>query len=352
MLTTMLSLALLVVPPQEPPGDERTPARLVERFERLPADRRDLVLRNIERRLARENGDVLQRIQSRQRGASAYPQQPAPTWFLPADYAPVAAERHLVPRTDPVHQRATAKMASLVFLPDLHAEVVYDWRLGKAARNGKTASDVQRFANLAHGYVPCSDHAVAQVLEALDTDPTQRALGDYFAHLYADRNGAVFADTTMFDAWQSGTVVEMPDTDAIAFARRILGTQSFVAPIPDDRRRSRLYRKVQEAFTAHREYRTLRLSIAVAFVAADPAMDPTYAPLVRRAHWLWHTSDYDQKELAARLAAAGDRTTLLDEIDAALQHDPKPADTARAWLQETRDFLRTLADHELSQANG
>lgn len=350
----MLAVALLctAIAALQQPGAERSAEGLVGRFERLPEERREVVLRCIEKRLARENGDVLQRIQSRQRGASAYPLQPAPTWFQPAEFAPVAAPRRLVDRATQAHERATRGMAPLRFLPDLHAEIVYDWGLGKAVRTGAVPTALQRFANVAHGYVPSSDHAVAQVLEALDTDPAQRALGDYFAHLYADRDGAVFAGTTLFDAWQSGTVVEMPDTDAIGFARRILGTRSFVAPIPADRRRERLYRKVQEAFAEHREYRTLRLALAAAFVAADPKIDPVYAPLVRRAHWLWVACDHDPKALAARLAAAKDRTALLDEVDAALRTDGAAADEARAWIQETSDFLRVLADYELRQVDG
>lgn len=345
-------LALANPRPQTPPATTPTAADLVQRFERLPPERAELVLRNIEKRLARENGDVLQRIQGRQRGATAYAPPAAPVWFQPAEFAPVATPRRLVDRGEPAHQRATRDMAPLRFLPDLHTEVTYDWGLGKAVRSAGGLDARQRFANLANGYVPSTDHAVAQVLATLDTDPAQRALGNYFAHLYADRDGAVFAGTTLFDAWHSGRVVEMPDTDAIAFARRILGTQSFVAPIPDDRRRERLYRKVQEAFTAHREYRSLRLALAGAFVAAEPALDPTYNPLVRRAHWLWHASDFDPGALATRLTLAKDRKALLDEVDAALRNDPAPADAARAGLLETSDFLRALADHELQQAGG
>lgn len=350
--TTLLGtvLAFASPRPQTPPAAAPTAADLVQRFERLPTERAELVLRNIEKRLARENGEVLQRIQGRQRGVAAYAQPPAPSWFQPSEFAPVATPRHLVGRGEPAHQRATHDVAPLRFLPDLHAEVTYDWGLGKAVRTGSQPTSHQRFANLAHGYVPSTDHAVAQVLEILDTDPTQRALGDYFAHLYADRDGAVFAGTTLFDAWHSGRVVEMPDTDAIAFGRRVLQTSAFTAPLPADRRRDRLYEKVRVAFAAYREYRSLRCAAAAAFAIATPRIDKAYAPLVDRCHWLWVQCGGDVARFAERLHQTSERADLLQEIDAAIKSSVDVIDDRRAALRGIDEYLRALADRELQNA--
>jgi len=340
--------------PQDPAPAPPVPsaATLLERYARLGKDQRTTVVRNMEKRLQREADDILQRIQSCQRGDAAYPLRTAPVWYEPRDYAPVATPRHVVAKgTDP-HRAATHKIAGMPFLPDLHCAVVYDWSIGKAVRTGAVLGDDERFANYVHGYTPGADEAVAQALEVLDTDPLQRKLGAYFEHLYADREGRVFEGVTLFDAWHSGIVVEMPDTDAIAWARLILDTQSFVSPIPADRRRERLYARIKEGFADHREYRTLRLAAAAALVAAEPRIETTYEPLCRRSHWLWQKCEYQPKALAARFARTPDRTTLLREVDAAIEAEPDVIDSTRQALRATAEFLRALADYELGRANG
>jgi len=341
---------------QEPEPGPTAPAptakTLLERFARLDKDQRSTVVRNMEKRLLREDDDILQRIQSRERGEAAYPLRTPPSWYEPRDYAPVATARTVVAPSSEAHRAATRQIKPFEFLPDLHCAIVYDWNAGKAARTGTSLDDAQRFANYVHGYPPGTDHAIAQVLEALDTDPLQRRLGSFFEHLYADRDGRVFAGVTLFDAWNSGIQVEMPDTDAIAYARLVLDTQSFVAPIPADRRRERLYARTKEGFASHREYRTLRLAAAAAFVAAEPRIDPIYEPLVKRSHWLWQKCEYQPKLLAERFAKTPDRTTLLLEVDAAITTQTDIIDSTRQSLRTMAEFLRALADNELGRANG
>jgi hypothetical protein len=198
---------------------------------------------------------------------------------------------------------------------------------------------------------PAADQAVARALAVLDQDPRQHRLAAFFEHLYADRQGQVFAGVTLFDAWRAGTVVEMPDTDAIAFARQILGSRAFVSPIPADRRRERLYEQVREAFSEHREYRTLRLALAATYVAAHPTLDATYQDLVPRCHWLWQESGEDPRRLAERLAATKDRTTLLREVDARLQEDSAPAEQRCQELEEMATHLRGLVDADIAGGN-
>jgi len=349
---TVLFLAF-ALPAQQPAAAAPaapTAELLWKRYQQLTADQRQGVLRAMERRLLREDGDILQRIQGRQRGRTAYPQLPQPSWFEPIEYAPIAAPRHVEASSTDLHQAAVRRMKPFEFLPDLHATVVYDWGLGKAVRIADSLSDDDRFENLIHGYVPGSDEAVAQVLEALDTDPQQRKLGSYFAHLYADRSGNVFAGTTMFDAWYSGVQVEMPDTDVIAFARRVLGSTSFTSPIPDGSRRAKLYQSMRDAFATHRDYRTLRLAAAGAFVLAEPRIDPIYEPLVRRFHWLWPQLDYQPKLLADRLGKTKDRAAFLAEVDATIRSTTDTIEATRQTFLETSSFLLLLADYELGRA--
>ncbi|HEU4419376.1 MAG TPA: hypothetical protein VFT55_10585 [Planctomycetota bacterium] len=337
-------------PGAQPPVPEA--AELIARYTKLDPERRSNVVRNIERRLQRENDDTLQRIQSAQQGKAAYPVASQPVWFDEGIFAMGAAARSLVGPDSETHRRMTRGMRPFEFLPDLIAAVHYDWRQGVAVRRPTDLTDDECFANYAHGYTHGTDHKVAQVLAALDKDPLQRRLGTYFEHLYADRNGAVFAGVSLFDAWRAGTTLEMPDTDAIAFAQLVLGTQSFVAPLPENRRRDRLYDKMSEGFSAHRDYRTLRLAIAASFVAAEPKLDPTYQPLVARCHWLWQKHELDLGKVRDYVLGTADRAEFMKRVDEAIKTENDLVTARRKVLADIATFLRSLANHELRAAGG
>lgn len=329
-----------------------TADELIARFARLDAGHRTAVVRNMERRLSRDPDEVLQRIVGCQRGAAAYEPAGPARWFEPRDYAPEATPRQLVAAGTDSHRAATARMHRFECLPQLHAAVFYDWQLGKAVRRERELSEQERFANYANGLPPGADQAVAQVLAALDRDPEQRRLGDYFDHLYGDRFGNVFAGVTLFEAWHSGVRIEMPDTDAIAFARLVMRTQSFTSPLPDNRRRQRLYDKVRDAFALHREHRTLRLAIAATLVAVEPQFDPDYRALVDRGHWLWQKHGLDLQRVAAFVASTEDRSEFLRQVDAAIGREHDLVEQRRRQLTELAQRLRDLADEELRAANG
>lgn len=355
MIGVMLSLCLLLVqqdPPSVPPPPP-PPEELIAAFGKLPADQQQSVLRAVERRLQREPAEVVQRIVGSVQGMAAYPPKPEPTFFQPKEFAPVAAARQVLPAGSDRHRAGTAGIKPLLWLADLHCCVVYDWSIGKAVRVKDALTEAESFANMAHGYPPGTDQAVAQVLATIDDDPEQRRLAQYFEHLYADRDGRVFAGVSLFDAWYSGVQLEMPDVEAIAFARQFLKTQSFVSPIPADRRRERLYQQIKQAFADHREYRTLRLAAAAAHVAADPPLDVTYQPLLGRCHWLWAEVDQDPKAFAKWLRERKDRSGLLSDIDQRLRRDQDAIaqrDAAVQALRELALFVRTLAAAELQRA--
>jgi hypothetical protein len=328
-----------------------TPTALLERCRALTPERRAEVVRTLEQRLVRDRNEHLQRIQSSARGAAAYGKPEPSVWFEPSEFAPIAAARHLVAAGTTAHRSNTAGMRPFACLPELHGVVHYDWGRAVAVHGSDELGADQRLENYANGLPPAADQAVARALAVLDQDPRQHRLAAFFEHLYADRQGQVFAGVTLFDAWRAGTVVEMPDTDAIAFARQILGSRAFVSPIPADRRRERLYEQVREAFSEHREYRTLRLALAATYVAAHPTLDATYQDLVPRCHWLWQESGEDPRRLAERLAATKDRTTLLREVDARLQEDSAPAEQRCQELEEMATHLRGLVDADIAGGN-
>lgn len=325
-------------------------ADLIQRFGQLDRDRQNTVVRNMERRLQRHRDPVLRRVFMFERGIRSYPEHEQIPFYDTADYAPVAKQRSLVTAGSSRHRQGTAGMAEIEFLPDLHARVVYDWRTGKVVRVRDSLSDAERFENYVRGYLPGADQAIAQIIGDLDHDAAQRPLAEFFGHLYADRIGGVYEGVTMFAAWNSGKIVEVPDTDAIAFARHVRHTRSFRAPIPPDRRRTRLYQKIREGFQEHRVYRSLVLAAAAAYVVADPIIDARYEPLIRRSRWLWMQCDYEVPKFRERLVAMGDRATFMTEIDDAIRNSLEVVEGERKALRTRADYLRSLADRELKTA--
>src|SRR5690606_33114090 len=110
--------------------------------------------------------------------------------------------------------------------------------------------------------------------------------------------------------------VDVPDVDAIPFEQRVLGKKTFRSPIPANARRAALYQRIQERAIAFRKYRTLREAAAMAFLRAEPVMDPTYAPLVPRFHYLYARGDGDVGAVAGLLAGSRDRDALIAAMDA------------------------------------
>ena len=350
-----LWLGALSVPAQAPtPAPPAAPGTLraedlLARYARLERSARSDLVRNLERRLARENVDVLQSIQGRVQGAAAYGARSGVRWFEPREFAPSATPRSLVAAGHERHRRFCAKMQPFVLVPDLRRAVDYDWLAGAAVRTTELDEDA-RIHDLAHGYAPGSDHALAQVLAALDRSPAQRRLGDYFEHLYGDRDGAVFAGVTLYDAFRSQQKLEMPDTDTIAYARLVLDTRAYESPIPGDRRRERLYQKIAAGFAAHHEHRTWCLAVAATFVRADPVLDPTWQALADRGHWLWQSKGRDLRAVAAWMQGFPGRSEAIAAIDAEMAKDDTPARQHREALRELAEFLRQCLAPELRAA--
>lgn len=347
-----MSSVLWLMPQQPAEAPPPPAAALITGFAQLDQDQKNRVLGAIERRVQLHADATIQRIVSMQKGLAAYPALTPLQYFPPQQYAANAPARRLLAASAPEHQRVAANFPPPPFLDDLACGVVFDWNTGKAALAPQQPTVDERFANLAHGYLPGSDQAVAQILQTLVGDPAQHPPTPFFEHLYADRDGRVFAGIRLYDAWYSGKLVEVPDVDAIAFARQLLHTGSFVSPIPDDRRRERLYQRIQDAALQERKFRTLRQAAAAAFVAAAPKIDPAYQPLIDRFHYLWPATGYDVGAVATKIAASKDREELLAEVDQDIDRDRNAwqlREADKLALRNVDLFLRRLCEYELQQ---
>jgi hypothetical protein len=322
-------------------------------FRALPAAMQSAVLEATTTALRTSADPGVQRIVALAAEATALRPCAIAGYFTPREFAPVAPTRTVITEGSPQQVAQRNQFPQPPFLRNLPKACVYDWTVGKLG-SIKAPTVEQRFAALLHGLPPGSDLAVALLLERFDADAEQRNVAAWFEHTYADLDGHVFEGITLYEAWYSGRKVEVPDVDAIAFARTVLHTDSFVSPIPDGRRRDRLYQQIQAAFSSYREYRTLREAAAAAFVTVDPDLDPTYRELTARLHFLWLRLGYAPDRVAQKLNG-GDRSELLEVIDSALRNDPTAASlraTAQSELMATAAIVRAAVTSELHKAIG
>lgn len=317
--------------------DAATAVSLKKRFDALPDASQPTALSDALRRIGELQDPTLLRVEAYGDPAASFPAQKERVHHSPAEFAPVAPDRKRIGAEDPRNKRVRTEFPRVRLLRDLAPQVAYDWLHGEAAALPTPLSTRERFANLCAGYPPSADRAVARLLAVLDRDADQRDIASWSEHAYADRDGRVFDGITLYEAWYSGRVVEVPDVDAIAFARRILVTDAFVSPIPEGHRRDRLYDQIRATLKKHREYRTLCESAAAAFVAAEPELDPTYQPLVDRMQLLWSEHGNDPDSFAKKLTES-DRAELLAQLDERAVTLPESFTAMREEKQQKRSM--------------
>ncbi|GAB4156391.1 MAG: hypothetical protein Fur0037_24700 [Planctomycetota bacterium] len=344
-ISAFLTILLAPWPQEAPPHLDPCKA-----FSALDPGLKPRVLGAIEHELMLDQDPVIQRIVSLQRGLDSYEAQ-GPRPYFDESLVRGALPRRRIGASDPASEAVAAKFPRPPFLPDLRREVAFDWIEGKAKRTGRLSAE-DRVANLAAGYLPGSDHAVAGVLQVL-AGPASPATA-WFEHLYADRQGRVYEQVRLYDAWYSGELLEVPDVDAIAFARSVLGDYGLASPIPRGRIRDDLYRKIADAALAQRRFRSVLEVAAATFVCAAPRVDPTYAPLVDRLHYLWAAAGDDPKSLSAMLRERMPSDPLLERIDEEIERTRggwKLREEHRRRLREVQMRVRGLLAARIAGAS-
>ena len=181
-----------------------------------------------------------------------------------------------------------------------------------------------------------------------------RKLADWYGHAYCDLDAHSYPGLTLYDVWYSGKVVDIPDVDAIPFAHQILGKTSMRSPLSGPPR-DRLYQEIAAASGRYRTHRTLCEAAAAAFVAAEPDMDPRYALMVPRFHYLFAKHDDDLDEVV-KVILASDRDTLLREVDEKIRQPDGTAwelrEGRKKELTTMHARIRTLAKNALDQFGG
>lgn len=344
-------LALALQPPAQDRAAQNPaslPAEHLAKFDALPTLRQAMLVRRIEQRIAESGDPAAKRIAGLHADSSKLPPAPPPQHFTPEEWTPgLAPTRFVIPSADPRHQAVRRAMPRILVLPDLERGVSFAWGKGVLVKNA-ALSWRQRFTNLLHGFAPSSDEAFARVLAALDHDKAQRPLAEYFEHTYADRQAGVYEGVTLYEAWYAGDVMEMPDVDAMAFAVRLLGDRELTAPIPQGPIAEALYEKMKQSALAYRKYRTMLEAAAAAFVCAEPVMDPMYAQLAPRFHYLFATHGDDLGRVREVLAKANGRDAFIKLVDDAVVRDQKAMQRREGRKKEMLAMVKRVREITLA----
>ena len=282
-----------------------------------------------------------------------------PAWSEPDFYSPeVHAPGLPIPRKRLGPKSKTLATQLERFLPKPHARELlsayrYDWGTGRIHRSGDPWDPDALFENLMRGHAPSTDLANALLLRALD-DGKQRKTLAAFGHAYTDREGNVFTGITLYDAWRSGRLIEMPDIDALGIVHDVLDEwDRWVSPVPASQQ-TPLYDLVGELFAPARSHKELRETLAGLFLGANPAPVGTYAGLHTSLHALWVRAGSDPNRMlellpeeAKRTAAWIKRTAKIaaddpETFDAGLQRQAELANDEERLRRTMSEVLRKM----------
>ncbi len=214
------------------------------------------------------------------------------------------------------------------------ASVEWDFGSDRAVAMSPAIAPYGRLWNALNGYAPDTDRIAAHLLAKFDFENKHDAIATYFGHAYCDLNGKVYAEITLYDAWASGSGMDMPDVDTIAFARTVLNDKSYVAPLPADARRQRLYTAISDSFLAWFQYRVWIEGAAWLWLNPDADIfREGHEPMRRRLLHLFGQEGGDVARIARRLAGFGTRDRFIEEVDRAIAADPSPDRTIARFTE-------------------
>jgi hypothetical protein len=322
-------------------------AALLAAFGRLPGNRQ----RKLLDRVASAAQGVDCRLNQLVRGilAQAPTQSPLPDGPLPIhspeEFAPALPIKRVPVTPGEPSWKVADEILEHRVEPSLASRYRYDFGQNRIfVRQVPAAAQLENFLQ---GYPADADLAQAIALSRWDDDASYDAAAEFFRHAYALVDGKLFPDITMFEAWDARKKVDVPDVDAIAFARQILHDQSFVSPIPKDQRRESLYQRVSDEFARYRAYWCVREAAAAFLLAEHPRVAHGCEGLGSRCQLVFAASGEDIDRVGTFLARAKERDPFIRAADALEKESPARATELReqrkAWLEESHELIREAA---------
>ncbi len=338
MISTLVIVALVAGPAQEDPA-----ADAAAKFAQLDATAQNAIFLEIDAKLAASPDAGLKKLlalRDRARREMHVEKTPGPQFFAHSEFAPTQVPRALVAAASDLSRQTIAELHPDANAPQFCQRIAYDFARNLAIDLGEDPPPDGRLLDLLAGYVPGNDAVVAWLEAQLDWDGSLDKKADFFEHCYCDREGHAFPTITIFDAFASQTTIEMPDVDAIAYARRILKDNSYTSPIPADAHRTKLYKATSAGFLEFFQHRTLVEAFAWLYVNPDSILHSDHEGLRNRVLLAIALDGEDPTKIVKRLRAAKDRDGFVKQIDKLIAKDARVWDPMTA-LQSARLATRT-----------
>ncbi len=311
-----LNLVLTAVPALSPVPQGPTDEEVLSAWEELePGVQEEIVewfrsevvwLRTFQNRLIRFV------LEGQERDVGTWPPaEPAP-FYDPETHAPAQP----IPRKSLAadSRRVKKKREEFFFrVPDrkLDSAWVYDYAARELRRTQELDDPDRIFRNGLAGFPPDLDLAEALVEMALD-DGAEQDKARAFGHAYTDRTGNVFTGLTLYDAWASGSNMEMPDIDNLGILHDLEDEwRRYVAPVPGSKQRP-LYDEVGALFQELHHHRGLRHAMAMTFLTGYPALRDGYGANLERLHALWDQQESTPAKLLEELPKTKDWERFLE----------------------------------------
>ncbi|MCA9002965.1 MAG: hypothetical protein KDB61_13655, partial [Planctomycetes bacterium] len=192
------------------------------------------------------------------------------------------------------------------------------------------------------GFPPDLDLAEAVCQSYLDDGElaeTHRA----FAHTYAVRSGHSFPGITLFDAWSSGSQIEMPDVECLGLLHTLENDwKSFVAPV---RKQEPLYKRIEALYVPIQRQRALGEALARCYLISSPALNFGYAGTEDFLSDLWEQNASTPAKVQTELPTSEKWESWMEKGQKALSKDDKRVAAARnrrAYLAQGEWAVRSI----------
>lgn len=227
-----------------------------------------------------------------------WPAASAPPIYTAERHAPAQIiPRRLVDESKEVHAKVVTRLIRDRGDDRRLPAFRYDWGRGTVVTL-RPWDDPERIAyGAARGQSPYASLMEAVVTMRLD-DGAMRSAAAAFGHTYSDRGGNAYPSVTLYDAWSSGTEIEMPDVECLGVLHDLEDDwKSFVAPVPGSRQR-RLYDRIGKHYSSLRKHRGLRDALARCYADGAPVLPGSYGPSLMRLNGFWEIMASDPARLA------------------------------------------------------
>ena len=214
------------------------------------------------------------------------PERPIKRYPLPPESARLKYVRNMFLENTPVRK--------------LDSSWIYVYATREIRRIGPRDDLDKTFRNALNGFPPGLDLAEAVLEQWLD-DGSQQATAQAFGHSYTGREGGVYAEFTLYDAWASGTKFETPDIDILGLIHDLENDWgSCKAPL-HGACAEELPARVETFFVPYYRHRGLRNALARTFLSGQPALGDGYISYLDRFHFFWDDNESTPAKLLSKL---------------------------------------------------